>query len=155
MAGESMEGTLLSYSLLLRSMVEDEAESERKWSRSVVFNSLQPHGLWPTGLLCPWDSPGTNTGVDCNAGDLDSIPGLGRSPGERRDWQPIQYSCLENSMDRGTWWATVHGVSESDTTEWLTLPLLVLLGTAGLSDLHFRFMVFLLYFLSSSSSSVL
>ena len=43
----------------------------------------------------------------CNAGDPDSIPGLGRSPGERNDYS-LQYYCLENSMDRGTWLATVH-----------------------------------------------
>ena len=45
-----------------------------------------------------------------NAGDQGSIPGLGRSPGEGNG-NPLQYSCLENSMDRGTWWATVHGVT--------------------------------------------
>ena len=47
-----------------------------------------------------------------NPGDLGSIPGLGRSPGEG---YPLQYSCLENSMDRGAWWATVHGVTKSQT----------------------------------------
>ena len=36
-------------------------------SHSVVSNSLWPHGLWPTKLLCPWDSPGKNTGVDCHS----------------------------------------------------------------------------------------
>ena len=40
---------------------------------------------------------------------LASIPGLGRSPGERNGF-PLQYSCLGNSMDRGAWWATAHGV---------------------------------------------
>ena len=44
----------------------------------------------------------------CNAGDLGLIPGLGRSPGEGNG-NPLQYSCMENSMDRGTWWAAVHG----------------------------------------------
>ena len=46
----------------------------------------------------------------CNAGDPGSIPGSGRSPGEGNG-NPLQYSCLENSMDRGAWWATVHGVA--------------------------------------------
>ena len=50
----------------------------------------------------------------CNAGDLGLIPGLGRSPGEGNGY-PLQYSCLENPMDRGAWWATVHGVAKSRT----------------------------------------
>ena len=50
-----------------------------------------------------------------NAGDRDSIPGSGRSPGEGND-NSLQYSCLGNPMDRGAWWATVPGVEkESDT----------------------------------------
>ena len=50
----------------------------------------------------------------CNAGDLGSIPGLGRSPGEGNG-NPLQYPCMENSMDRGAWQATVHGVTRSQT----------------------------------------
>ena len=50
----------------------------------------------------------------CNAGDLDLIPRLGRSPGERNGF-PLQCFCLENSMDRGAWRASVHGFSESRT----------------------------------------
>ena len=49
-----------------------------------------------------------------NAGDLGSIRGLGRSPGEGNG-NPLQYSCLENPMDQGAWWATVHGVAKSWT----------------------------------------
>ena len=49
----------------------------------------------------------------CNAGDLGSISGSGRFPGEENG-DPLLYSCLENSMDRGAWWATVHGVAEWD-----------------------------------------
>ena len=52
----------------------------------------------------------------CNAGDPGSIPGSGRSPGEGHG-NPLQRSCLENSMDRRDWWAPVCGVTESDTTE--------------------------------------
>ena len=50
----------------------------------------------------------------CNAGDPGSIPGLGGSPG-RGNGNPLQCSCLENPMDRGTWWAMVHSVLESCT----------------------------------------
>ena len=50
----------------------------------------------------------------CNVGDLGSIPGWGRSPVEGNG-NPLQYSCLENSTDRGTWWAAVHGVTKSQT----------------------------------------
>ena len=50
----------------------------------------------------------------CNAGDLGSIPGLGRFPGEANG-NPLQYSFLENPMDRGPWRATVHGVAKSQT----------------------------------------
>ena len=63
-------------------------------------------------LLLFWGFPG---GLDsnestCKAGDLGLIPGLGRFPGEGNGY-PLQYSCLENSVDRGAWWATVHGVA--------------------------------------------
>ena len=50
----------------------------------------------------------------CNAGNPDSIPGLGRSPGEGNG-NPFQYSWLENAVDRGTWWATVRGFAKSQT----------------------------------------
>ena len=47
-----------------------------------------------------------------DTGDVDSIPGSGRSSGGRNG-NPLQYSCLESPMDRGAWWATVHGITES------------------------------------------
>ena len=51
-----------------------------------------------------------------NAEDMRLIPGWGRSSGDGND-DLLQYSCLGNPMDRGTWWATVHGVTESDMIE--------------------------------------
>ena len=48
----------------------------------------------------------------CSAGDLGSIPVLGRSP-EEGNGNPLQYPCLENLMDRGVWWAAAHGVAKS------------------------------------------
>ena len=50
----------------------------------------------------------------CNAGDLGLIPGTGKSLGEGNGYS-LKYSCLENPMDRGAWWATIHGVSKSRT----------------------------------------
>ena len=50
----------------------------------------------------------------CNAGDLGSVPESGRCPGEGNG-NPLQYSCLENPMDRGAWWAIVHGVAKNQT----------------------------------------
>ena len=55
---------------------------------------------------------------ECNVGDLGSILGSGRSPREG-NVKPLQYSCLENSMDGGAWWATGHGVAKLDMTEQL------------------------------------
>ena len=51
-----------------------------------------------------------------NERDVDSIPGLGRCPGEGNG-NALQYSCLQNPMDRGAWGATVHGAAELDVTE--------------------------------------
>ena len=60
--------------------------------------------------------PGGSNGKESahNAGDLGLIPGLGKSPGEGNG-SPLQYYCLGNPMDRGAWWATVHGVTKSWT----------------------------------------
>ena len=60
----------------------------------------------------PGGSDGKASG--CNVGDSGSIPGSGRSPREENG-DPLQYSLLENSMHRGAWWATVHGVTKLDT----------------------------------------
>ena len=72
-----------------------------------------------------WGFPGSSDGKEspCSARHLGSIPGLGKSPGEGNCY-PLQYSCLENSMERGAWQATVLGVhKELEMTEQLTLSL--------------------------------
>ena len=70
--------------------------------------------LYPDILLKGF--PGVSNGKEsaCNAGDPGLIPGLGRFPGERNGKQ-LQYSCLENSVNRGACWVTVHGVRKSQT----------------------------------------
>ena len=77
-----------------------------------------PQGLdmvYPSFGLLWWLRRLKNTG---NAGNSGWIPGLGRSPGEGNGY-PFQYSCLENSRDRGAWWATAHGVSKAGH-DWVT-----------------------------------
>ena len=72
---------------------------------------------WGNEILTSRDGfPGGSDGKEsaCNAGDMGSIPGSGRSPGEGNG-NPLQYSCLENAMDRGAWKSTVHGVTKSRT----------------------------------------
>ena len=82
-------------------------------SNSLFFNSYLSFVNPSSGS--DWFSDGR--AFTCNAGDLGSIPGSGRSPGEGNG-SPLQYSCLENPRDRGAWWATVHGVTKSRT--WLS-----------------------------------
>ena len=79
-----------------------------------MANFLEWAGLWE-------GFPGGASGKEpsANAGDVKdagSFPGSGRFPGEGHG-NPLQYSCLENPVDRGAWWATVHGVAELDMTE--------------------------------------
>ena len=101
-----------------------------------------PAFLWESGILvsprrnlATWAAPSENLGFwifieppcfpggsegkesACSVGDPGLIPGSGQSPGEENG-NPLQYCCLENSIDRGAWWATVHGVAKSQT--WLS-----------------------------------
>ena len=71
---------------------------------------LRHVGSYFPGFTCDSDVKEST----CNAGNQHLILELGRSPGEG-DGNPFQYSCLESSMDRGAWWATVHGVAKSQT----------------------------------------
>ena len=78
---------------------------------------LKDFGMWMNeGGLCFSGSPGGSDGKAsaCNAGDLGSIPGLGRSPGEGNG-NPLRYSCLENPKDEGAWQATVYRVAKIQT----------------------------------------
>ena len=92
----------------------------------MYWSSLSPPWWWDMESTWEASSPGINRpylgfpgGSDgkesaCNMGDQGSIPGLGRSPGEGTGY-PLQYSCLESSMDRGAWQATDHRVTKSWT----------------------------------------
>jgi len=84
--------------------------SDRGWSDCLIS---QLHALMP-GINNVSCFPGGSVSKEstCNAGHLGLIPGLGRSPGGGHG-NPLQCSCLENPMDRGTWWATVHRVTKS------------------------------------------
>ena len=81
------------------------------------------HGQKSLAGYSPWDHKRIIQGFPddskdkestCDAGYLSTIPGSRRSPGEV-DGNPLQYSCLEDSMDRGAWQATVHGIAKSPT----------------------------------------
>ena len=89
------------------------------WQRLQKFSSGSRSDL-NVFFLKPWTSLVAQTvkHLAYNARYLGSIPGSGRSSGEGNG-NPLQYSCLENPLDRGTWWATVHWVAELDTTEQL------------------------------------
>ena len=81
-----------------------------KWSFDLELSSLNEQPLPCMGF----SSSSVGKESACSAGDLGLIPGLGRSPGEGNG-NPLQYSCLENSMDRRAWQATVHGIAKSQT----------------------------------------
>ena len=82
-----------------------------------MSHSLRPHGLQPTRLLRPWDFPGKNTGVGYHFRLQEIFPLLNAclsnfNLSRGGNGTPLQYSCLENPMDRGAWWAAVHGVAK-------------------------------------------
>ena len=79
-------------------------------------SSLSRYHTFPSPQKLPRDLPcGSDTKESaCNAGDPGSIPGLGRSSGEGNG-NPLQYCCVENPTDRGAWWATVRGVTQTPT----------------------------------------
>ena len=83
----------------------------------------------------------------CNAGDQGSISGLGRSTAEGND-NPLQYSCLGNSMDRGGWWATVHGVTKTDLVNsfWLLYSILKFTYTLLNLIINDHWLLFLIFY---------
>ena len=104
----------------------EQVPSTTALSRCILGYLRQPRAFHGEPLLNQWRHLGFPGGLDgreypFNSGEPGWIPGLGRSSGEGKSY-PLQYSCPENSIDRGAWWATVHGVTKS----W-----------AQLSDFHF------------------
>ena len=127
-------GGMYLWTDLKRESVLSSAQGKTTTSTVVYFSFARPmrniacFELWEIPQdLCdiPLPNQGSPSSSDgkgsaSNAGDTSSIPGSGRYPREGNS-NPFQYPCPENSMDRGAWWATVHGGrKESDTTEWLT-----------------------------------
>ena len=108
---ETKQGTVITDDVLFSD------GSTQRLSRSMYFEFPQQSAKTPvflTGLSTCIGHLCSGKESACNAGDLGSIPGSGRSSG-KGNGNPLQYSCLESSMDRGAWWATVHGVTESQT----------------------------------------
>ena len=96
-------------------------EVSRLWSQSVVQNKVVVitdaiSGLGKGKQVLGFPDGSVVKNLPANAGDSGLIPGSGKPPREGNG-NPLQYSCLENPMDRGTWWAAVYGVTDSDTTE--------------------------------------
>ena len=96
------------------------------WIKPLTWGPQQRGDIWPVLSLVPerWGFPRGSVveNLPANAadsGDVGLIPGLGRFP-EGGNCNPLQYSCLENSMDRGAWWATVHRVAKNWTwqSDW-------------------------------------
>ena len=93
------------------------------WSQLNIHEGEKPFISYQTQNKLDIDQRGlprwlSDKDSTCQAGDLGSVPGLGRSAGEGNG-NPLQYSCLGNTMDRGVWQAIVHGLTESNMTEQL------------------------------------
>ena len=87
-------------------------QCRRPWFNSWVGKIRWKRDRLPTPVFLDFLGGSEGKESACNAGDLGSIPGLGSSPGGGHG-NPLQYSCLENPMDRGAWRATVHGVAKN------------------------------------------
>ena len=95
-------------------LVKNLPAMQETWVQSLGCEDPLQRDRLPTPVFLGFSGGSDGKESTCNAGDLGSIPGLGRSPGGGHG-NPLQYSCLENPMDRGDWQATVHGVAKSRT----------------------------------------
>ena len=106
------------------------------WVRGRQYNIFPRAQTWTPNWGSLGGFPCSSGGKEsaCNAGDLGSIPGSGRSPGGGNG-NPLQYSCLENPMDRGTWQTVIHGVTKSWTrlSDYTTTAAAFLLRDARLT----------------------
>ena len=103
-------------SMRSRRVAHDWATEQQQQQGKDLEDVQRDHSHFKVLFLSIWDFPGGSDGKAStyNAGDLGLISRSGRSPGEENG-NPLQYSCLENPMDRGAWQATVHGVAKSQT----------------------------------------
>ena len=103
-----------TWASLIAQLVRISLQCRRLWFDSRVWKIPWRRDRLPTPVFLGFPCGLAGKEPACNARDLGSIPRLGRSPGKRNSY-PLQYSGLENSMDRGVWQATVHGVAKSQT----------------------------------------
>ena len=90
----------------------DPLEKGKATNSSILAWRILVHGVAKSQTLLGFPCSSVSKEFACSAGDRGSIPGLGRSLG-KGNGNPLQYPCLENLMDRGTWWIAVHGVAKS------------------------------------------
>ena len=107
---------VLTMDFLVAQWVKNPPVMQETLVQFLGLEDLLQEGQVPTLVFLNFPCGSAGKESACNAGDLGSIPGLGSSPGEENSY-PLQYSCLENSVDGGAWQVIVHEVTESDTTE--------------------------------------
>ena len=107
-----LDHKISSEASLVAQMVKHLPAVRETWVRSPGWDGPLEEGMAPHSDVFNHYSGGSDGKASaCSAGDLGSIPGLGRSSGEGNS-NPLQYFCLENPMNRGAWWAAVHRVKK-------------------------------------------